>query len=154
MLQRIQTLYLLIITALSVIVLFFPQAGMLSADLRQYEIGSLGVFHITNTGSEQIIGVLFLTVLEIIIPVMLLIIMFLYKKRILQIRLLFINIILMLGVYAMLFFYLITAAKTLQADWHLNIIAAFPLVNIVLSFLAIRAIGRDEALVKSLNRLR
>ena len=154
MIQRIQTVYLLIITILSIILLIFPQAGMLSADLRQYDLSSLGIFHITNAGSERIISVWFLTILECITTVIALITIFLFKRRVLQVRLTFINIFLMVGIYIMLFFYLLTAAKELQADWHLNAITAFPLVNIVLSLLVVRAIGKDENLVKSLDRLR
>jgi hypothetical protein len=37
---------------------------------------------------------------------------------------------------------------------YVEVIASFPLISIVLDILAIRAIGRDEALVKSLNRIR
>lgn len=32
--------------------------------------------------------------------------------------------------------------------------AAFPLVVIILDYLAIRSIGKDEALIRSLNRIR
>jgi hypothetical protein len=133
--------------------LFFPQAAF-SALVDLYELDFFGISHITAAGKETIINVWFLAALEAIIPVISLITIFLYKKRVLQIRLTFINIILNAGVYAMLFIYILTAAKTLQADWNLNIVTAFPLVNIVLSSLIIRAIGKDIALVKSLNRLR
>jgi len=50
--------------------------------------------------------------------------------------------------------YLWPACERLHADWHLRIIAAFPLINLILSYLAIGAIGKDEKLVKSLDRLR
>jgi len=153
MLQRIQTIYLLIITVLSAIMLFFPQAGLLSAEW-QLEISSRYIFYKINAGSGYFLIVILLTVIEVVIPVISLTAMLLFKKRILQIRLIIINIILMAGVYAIIFVYLLAAAKTLQADWYLNIVAVIPLINIVLSFMAIRAIDKDETLVKSLDRLR
>jgi len=60
----------------------------------------------------------------------------------------------MLGYYVLLFIYLWQAGEKLNAEWYLNLVTAFPLINVILSFLAIRSIGKDEALIKSLNRLR
>jgi hypothetical protein len=42
----------------------------------------------------------------------------------------------------------------LNADMHLEFPASFQLVNLILTILAILAILKDEALVRSLNRLR
>ena len=72
----------------------------------------------------------------------------------LQIRLQIIKIIFYAGFYLLLFIYVWQFAQKLDLDWALHLVTAFPLVNIILSVLAIRAIGKDEALVKSLNRIR
>lgn len=37
---------------------------------------------------------------------------------------------------------------------HILLPFALPIINIILTYLAIRAIGKDEALVRSLDRLR
>ena len=37
---------------------------------------------------------------------------------------------------------------------HILLPLALPIINIILTYLAIRAIGKDEALVRSLDRLR
>jgi hypothetical protein len=60
----------------------------------------------------------------------------------------------MAGYYGILFIYLWQYGKTLDSKMFLEIVSAFPLVNIVLSMLAVIAIGKDEALIKSLNRIR
>jgi hypothetical protein len=60
----------------------------------------------------------------------------------------------MAGYYGLLFIYLWQMGKSLEAGMFIELVSAFPLVNIVLSFMAIRAIGKDEALIKSLNRIR
>jgi len=60
----------------------------------------------------------------------------------------------MAGYYGMLFMYLFFAQAKLEAKWFLEITSAFPLICFVLAFLAMRGIAKDEALVKSLNRIR
>ncbi len=155
MIQRIQTIYLLIVTILSGITLFSVQAGFLgNVDAAHYILNYKGIFQIQNNGVDFVKNVWALTALCAIIPVVALLTIFMYKKRLLQIRLSIINSVLLAGYYALLFIYLWQAGTALQADWYLEMVTAFPLVNIILTFLAIRAIGKDEALIKSLNRLR
>lgn len=79
---------------------------------------------------------------------------FMYKKRILQIRLNVFNLILQICSIGLLFYFLIQASKELNADYSTNVLIVLPLVSAILTFLAIRAIARDEALIKSLDRLR
>ena len=42
----------------------------------------------------------------------------------------------------------------MQAIANYSIINAFPLVSVVLSYLAIRNIGKDEAMIRSMDRIR
>ena len=155
MIQRIQTLYLLVVVILSAITLFSPLAGLINAaDGLQYVLNFKGVSLVAQTGNQLINNVWALTALMSIIPLVALFTVFMYKKRILQIRLSIFNTVLMAGYYGLLFIYIWQAGQKLHADWSLEIVSAFPLVNIILNLLAIRSIGKDEALVKSLNRLR
>ena len=155
MIQRIQTLYLLTIVVLSGITLFSPVADLLNkADLSIYIVDYQGIFLVNPTGNIFQSSVWGLTAIAAMVPIISLITIFLYKRRIIQIRLSIFNMVLMAGYYGLLFVYLWFAGQNLHTDWSLRIVTAFPLINIVLNSLAIRAIGRDEALVKSLNRLR
>ena len=155
MIQRIQTLYLLVIVILSGITLFSPFAALTNvADGLQYVVNLKGVSLVASTGNQLIQNVWALTALMSIIPLVALTTVFLYKKRILQIRLSIFNTVLMAGYHGLLFIYLWQSGEKLHAEWSLEIVSAFPLINIVLNVLAIRSIGKDEALVKSLNRLR
>lgn len=153
MLQRIQTVYLLIVVILTSITLFSVQA-MLLENATQYLLNFKGIFRLEEKGLVFVQNVWALTALCTILPTIALTSILMYKKRLLQIRLSILNTVLLAGYYGMLFLYLWQAANTLRADWHLQIVAAFPLISIILTFLAIRAIGKDEALVKSLDRLR
>jgi hypothetical protein len=155
MIQRLQSVYLAIVVILSCFTLFLSPAGFFDqAEALQYTINFRGISEVTGSGTVLAGNTWYLTVLSLLIPVIALATIFFYKKRILQVRLVFFNIVLMAGYYGLLFIYLWQTGKSLDAKWFLNIPAAFPLVNIVLSFMAIRAIARDEALVKSYDRLR
>ena len=44
--------------------------------------------------------------------------------------------------------------KMAGADWYINVWAAIPAVNIVLTMMATRRILKDEALVRAADRLR
>jgi hypothetical protein len=96
--------------------------------------------------------------LAVIVPIVALVSIFMFKKRILQMRLNSFNIVLMLfQIIAMVayFFYFKSNAVAEEAlPTHISLPFALPIINIILTYLAIRAIGKDEALVRSLDRLR
>ena len=155
MIQRIQTIYLFIIVVLSCFTLFLPVAGLyIPEEALKYIVDFKGIFLVKTTGNQFIENVWALTAISTIIPLIALITIFLFKNRMLQIRLVVFNIVLMAGFYGLLFIYFWIAGEKLHADWYLEIVSAFPLVNIILSILGMRAIGKDIALIKSLNRLR
>ncbi|MFW9596887.1 MAG: DUF4293 domain-containing protein [Paludibacter sp.] len=156
MLQRIQTLYLLLVVVLTSITLFTVQAGFISNTnvATQYILNFKGVSQVLPNGLSLVQNTWALTAISALIPAVALVTIFLFKKRFLQIRLSIVNIVLLGGYYALLFIYLWQAGVQLDAKWYLKIVTAFPLVSIVLTFMSLRAIGRDEALIKSLNRIR
>lgn len=155
MIQRIQTLYLLLVTVLSSITLLSPVAGLQNFQATAvYSLSYHGLMLLSPTGSTMMANTWMLTAIMVLIPVLSLTTIFLFKKRLLQLRLIIFNIVLMAGYYGLLFIYLWQFGKSLEATMFIEVVSAFPLVNIVLSFLAIRSIAKDEALIKSLNRIR
>lgn len=136
MIQRIQSIYLLAVTIISALLCFFPMAYLNDAPLG---FGTLIVY----------------SALCIIIPVVSFASIFLFKKRILQMRLNSFNIILMIFQIIAIIVYIYMAKDAApEAELKLSWPIIAPPINIILTYLAIRAIGRDEALVRSLNRLR
>ncbi len=155
MIQRIQTLYLLVIVILSVFGFFMPMATFLSAESAEmYQLTFKGLVEPSTAADVLIQNIWALSFLMAVSPAIALLSIFLFKKRMLQIRLQIINIIFYAGFYLLLFIYVWQFVQKLDLDWALHIVTAFPLINIILTVLAIRAIGKDEALVKSLNRIR
>ena len=150
MLQRIQTVYLLIIVALTVATLFLPLAVLQQGDaLFSFDASGLS----TMIGEPELLYPAWgLFALTAIIAIIALVTIFLYKKRILQIRLCVFNALLILGFYGFLIYSL--KGDMEGASVSVKIALSFPLVNLILDYLAIRNIGADEALVRSLDRLR
>lgn len=64
------------------------------------------------------------------------------------------NIIIMILTALLCVFYLYIQRKSTNAEIAILLPAVILPVNIILSYLAIRAIGKDEVLVRSLDRLR
>ena len=139
MIQRIQTIYLLIVTILGALLCFYPMAEVFFSygeELR-LAMGSTIPY----------------SALIIIMPILSFATIFLYKKRILQMRLCSFNIV--LNVLTILFSGLCIYIAYEQDS---RLVMLWPSVimpiNIILLYLAARAIGKDEALVRSLDRLR
>ena len=108
MLQRIQTVYLLIIVALTVATLFLPLAVLQQGDaLFSFDASGLS----TMIGEPELLYPAWgLFALTAIIAIIALVTIFLYKKRILQIRLCVFNALLILGFYGF-FAFLIYSTK-------------------------------------------
>ena len=161
MIQRIQTLYLLAVVALGIALIWLPVVQLVTpeeaAELHIYNLSSVGMEEITNHQSpitNSLQGLWGLLVTTILIPVLALVDIFLYKKRILQARLNIFSVLLCLGYYGVLAIYIWLANMTLGTDWHILPWAAFPLVCMVLTLMATRAILKDEALVRAADRIR
>ena len=160
MIQRVQTLYLFLVVILSAVMFFTPVGGFYNkTTLEVYDLTFMGVFLQDDMQSVEnnpsVMPVWGLSILTAVIPVIALISIFLYRKRVLQARFNVFNILLMVGYYALLFFYIWIGKQKLHAEESfLCIPSSFPLISIILSALAIRGILKDEALVRSLDRLR
>ena len=147
MIQRIQSLYLLIVTALLIAAMCLPM-GYFIDTTGEHPFKALGIdVNGTFQSTWGIFGILMLSALVAFATI------FLYKNRMLQIRMSIFNSLLLVGYYiAFIAFYfaLKRDANLFRIGWAL----CLPLVSIVLNVLAIRAIGRDEVMVKAADRLR
>ncbi len=156
MIQRIQTVYLLIISILMVVLLFMPLATVQRGETF-YSFNVAGLYTMLTEKPDLVYPTWGLLVLTVAIALLSCIIIFLFRKRILQIRLCIFNALLMIGFYG-LFAFLLWKVKSESADALFSFTGqiglTFPFIGIILDYLAIRNIGADEALVRSLERLR
>ncbi|MDI3520514.1 MAG: hypothetical protein PWQ06_1214 [Anaerophaga sp.] len=155
MIQRIQTVYLLIATILTGSLFFLTMAEM--ADMKDfYELTWKGIYKIGPENPAQlVIPGLALSILTVAATAISFFTIFLYKKRLIQIRLCGLNMGLLLGLSGMIYYMGKSGAKELGAsELSFNWPLVLPLVALVLIYLALRSIGKDEALIRSMNRIR
>ena len=150
MIQRIQTLYLLAVVALGVALIWQPVVHLVTPE----EADELQVWELSALGGAPLQGLWGLLLTTILIPVLALVDIFLYKKRLLQARLNIFTIMLCLGYYGVLALYIWQAKLALGVEWHILPWASFPLVCMVLTLMATRRILKDEALVRAADRIR
>jgi hypothetical protein len=154
MLQRIQSLYLLMAAVVTSLFFFFPIAQYLKGEAI-YVFDITGVYHLgTNEGLINVVPLLVITVAAMIVALSAI---FLYKNRLLQIRLGSLNILLYVILIAGIFFYSDKAENMLGKDGLLTNYAfgaIIPSIGVILTFLANRAIKKDEALVRAADRIR
>jgi EamA domain-containing membrane protein RarD len=90
-------------------------------------------------------------IIEFVIPIITFVSIFLFKNRSLQIRISYIGIILIVAYYTS---FILNLFISETGTYKINISAIFLFISLILFLLSIRAIKKDENLVKSLNRLR
>jgi hypothetical protein len=131
MIQRVQTLFLLAAAGLLAIMFFSPLATYIDGAV-YYRSSWILLFLLILCTAADFINIFF------------------YRRRMAQVRLCLFNSLLLLGLQGFVIYCMITAAP--GAVFSLTV--AFPLIAAILQVLALRYIARDEAMVKSLNRLR
>ena len=152
MIQRIQSVFLFASLCFLLPVFFTPLADLV------YETGEILAFNlsgfyqteagVTTSISKQYSIMLF----GILICALNLITIFLYKIRLLQIRLCIYNMLLLAGLMGVALFVLYSVQDVQTVSFRLPVV--FPVIAIILHYLAFRGIRRDELMVQALSRLR
>lgn len=150
MLQRIQTVYLLLASICMVVSLLTNLAVFtFGGEIVNFE--AMGFY----LNEEIIFSTWGLFIIGNITAVLSVLIVFIYKKRMLQIRLAGMNLFIILGYYGLIAFYILKRNPEVSSTFeNVGIGMITPFVAIVFTYLAIRKIGADEALIRSLNRIR
>lgn len=153
MIQRIQSIYLLVAAIIMAVTFSAPlicQEG--------FSLFSYGFYNYTSTGEEIAkipYGILIIGLLAILLPI---ISIFLFKKRKRQRKFVWTSIIFTI-------FYMITCLVYMNSflgdkDFinvyikEINFTYYLPLIAIIFEFLAIRGINKDEKLIRSVDRIR
>ena len=149
MIQRIQSIYLLAVSILAIVSMCLPVGFFIGADNSLTEFTNLSIVSADGSVSHApwaLFAILLLVVLIALIAI------FLFKRRMLQIRLSIFNAILLVFYYItwIVFICMLKGEATYHPSWSV----CLPFIAIVLDWLAIRAIGKDEVLVKAYDHLR
>jgi len=153
MLQRVQTIFLMASLILTGALFFVPLAEIVSSaeDIYLFDIGGI---HLMEPEAEVLFKGWPVMLLTIICVLLFIVTIFSYKKRIFQLRISTINIFLCLGLSGVIFYFAWHGARVLEGQYTLRTGFILPIISAILIYLAIRAIARDEALVRSLDRIR
>jgi len=152
MIQRKQTIWLLISMLVWITLLFKPTIGFTPVADGAWMLFANGIRE--ADGGKVVVSAIPLLMLFILVDLLSLISVFLYKNRTLQLRVTLYNMILQVLSYALIGFYVLQGKKTLNADPGLLFYSIVPAVSFVFSMLAFRSIRLDILLMKTLNRLR
>ena len=155
MIQRIQTVFLFL-AAIFAGVLFFSPIAAFEHGAEVMKLTVLGVNNQVNAQYFNAIYTLPLLVLTILVVAIPMVTIFMYKKRELQIKLSSLNVFLNAIICGLIFlYYTSNIEKTIAAEGVAYLFGTYiPLINMVLSILAMRWIKKDIELLKSVDRLR
>ena len=140
MIQRLQSLWLLVASALAFATLqiSFFSGNILVENVKQFQ---------RFTAMSNIL----LMILTVAVASASLITIFLYKDRKMQLKIAI--IVFVLSILDLIFYYLQTK-KFIPTDWSFDLTSLFALAIPVFILMAIRGIYKDEKLIKSVDRLR
>ncbi len=153
MIQRKQSLYLLAALILLISSFLTPLATLIGSDGSSFIVSLKALY---NIEIESIAGNIFKSaqIISILIAVLLIITIFAYRKRLVQIKLCSYSILLLILQTVLITFALFFAKTSLNYLVSYNITIIFPLISAVMVYLASKSIKKDEELVRSLDRLR
>lgn len=151
MIQRIQTLFLLAAAVLSGLMLKGELVRMGTDAGTFFSIDFMGL---TDSRGEVIQHLWPLTVLLALVPLLALISIFAFKRRTVQMRLSMLVLLLSLGTLILGAFYVLMFDRKIDITVMWTVKSLFPLVSAILTWLAYRAIMKDEMRVRSYERLR
>ena len=127
----------------------------IASPVADYILNFKGFFKVLDGQTELVFNTWGLTVVALLLPALTCLTLFLYRFRVAQIRLSILNIVLMLGYYVVLgLVYYFMKAQVVDFTWSFNWPVVLPLINMILTYLALINIVKDDALVKSMDRLR
>jgi len=158
MLQRIQTVYLSLAAIACILMFFFPLANYYHEDHGNYKFFILGIQCMDPDPKDLFskwftIPLILITIFSILLDV---VIIFFFKKRWLQMRLVAFSGLLMIVFVMIVFFFYAPKIETIthiEPEYY-YIGMMLPILSLVLLILANYAIRKDDAMVKSADRLR
>lgn len=157
MIQRIQTVWLLL-TSLTILLLFlFPYLQYFDNFGTAMAIKITGIYQSVSDGVVQTESFILQTIATVVVALLPLVIIFYYRDRKKQLQLSFLNFFLVILMGIWLYFSAsqatTTVNKTLQLE-NIGIGALLIPIAAVFVLLAIKGIRKDEKLIKSVDRLR
>ena len=160
MIQRIQTVYMVLAIVCVVLGLCNPIGNIVAGDGGSATLYNLWLSLTDEAGATAhvVMPWVALFALLVLVATILTVAIFLYKKRALQMRIVNFSMLILVGYYlagvAFLLLNNYDGEQSLMSAFRPTVWTAMPFVSIVFSYLAFRGILKDQLLIKSLDRLR
>ncbi len=151
MIQRIQSVYLFLVAVLLTATAFMPIGRFVGADNVTVHVFRPLEVSLANGESQSTWGLFGILMLGAVIALGT---VFLYRNRMLQIRMTVFSSILLVGFYVAFLAFTFVLQEDLEAGFRLKWGLSLPAVCIILNYLSFRAIYRDEVMVRAADRLR
>ncbi len=154
MIQRIQSLYLLAATSLLTVLFRNPVSRISISDNLIMEMNAFKIEAITGSTVDSVFVWPYTVLLALVIIIGLGSI-FAYKNRTLQMRLCMYNMFLMLGLIGLIWYFTKFTFNELEGRQVLYLWpVVIPFISAIFTYLAFKKIQRDDALIKSYDRIR
>jgi hypothetical protein len=154
MIQRIQSIYLLLAVIAIGTLFFFPLAELLvnkdSLLLFRYR----GLYELKEGKEILSVATYPLAFLFSINLLLSLFAIFKFKNRKFQMKLCIYNSLLNIASLGLAYYYVALGFSKMEAVVHYKIFALMPIVASILSFMAYKGIQKDEKLIRSIDRIR
>ncbi len=152
MIQRIQTIYLLISLIAWSFLFFSPFVGFTDEAAGAWKLFAGGIKEAES--GKTVLATVPMMVLFGLVELLALVAVLTYSRRALQLRVTVLNMMLQVLSYGIIALYAIQGKNMLHAEPGLLFFSAMPLIAAICSFLAFRGIRRDILLLRGLDRLR
>lgn len=153
MIQRVQTLFLLGIILLMLLFLFLPFGTFANNTSEVYSLFHNGLIKLLPAGKIAVYYNYAVSILTLLVLTLTILAVFSFRNRLLQIKLCGIITFLLMVIAGSVLWQFVQTAKSFS-HYSLKIAFFFPVVSIMLSWLARKFIRRDEELVRSADRIR
>jgi len=152
MIQRIQTVFLLGAAVSLLIMILFPLGEVVTSEGIRYGLTIHGIY---DAAGEVFISGLPMVILAGFTTALLLVNIFLFRNRKLQIRFCVYAIVLNFGLIGLMYYHGLLLSKEVdKGELALLLPVLMPVISIIFTYLAFRGIRRDEILIRSIDKLR
>lgn len=155
MIQRIQSVYLLIVAALMTLTIFSKFALVtVSMPSEAISLTAFGLTSVSGDGVETVIAnTIYMGILAVVCIILPIVTIFMYRNRLVQMRMCRALMLLLFGLQVFFIYYIFK----MDADSSLalyRVTALHPFIAMVFAFFAFKGVNKDEKLIRSLDRIR
>ena len=153
MIQRKQSLFLLVSTIVMSLLYFFPIAEFM-VNTTNYYLDFIEIASVSNAKKAVVSPVYPVAILLSIVVFLSFFAIFLFKNRDLQTRIITFSMLLKFGFLALIVFYIYKFGNAFESKLYLQTSFVIPIIAGIFDFMAFKAILKDIHIIKSYDRIR